>query len=99
MDTVLFHLNLMFCPLCVFNMLASYRLLKQLYSYYHIIDSSQGTFNQDSFLYWKITLHRLFTIPVDKPSSLKSMMSGIINPKTTLTVLDIYMYNSILFFN
>ena len=87
-----FDLNLtLFCPLCIANVLASYHLL-QLYSCYHMISNSQGTFNLDNFLYWKITLHRLFTIPTDKPSSLKAAMSGIINPQKALTALDICMY-------
>lgn len=85
--------------LCIFNLLASYRLLRQLYFCYHIINNSQGTLNLDNFLQWKITLHRLFTIPTDKPSSLKSTVSGIINPPKVLTALDICMYKSILFFN
>ena len=84
---------------CVFSMLASYHLLRQLYFGYHIINNSQSTFNLDNFLQWKITLHRLFTIPVDKPASLKSPVSGIINPKKALTALDICKYKSILFFN
>lgn len=35
---------------CVFSMLASYHLLRQLYFCYHIINNSQSTFNLDNFL-------------------------------------------------
>ena len=49
--TVAFDLDLTVLFLfCIFNVLASYHLIRPLYFCYHIINSSQATLNLDNFL-------------------------------------------------